>query len=362
MPFDFRVIFSGICAFVPDPDGSFDDPGKRPTQGFQSVTVVLPDMRRAKAVGDGNARDSHLARLELKSGQGWVSAGRVPDLIAPKIGRDVYTLAKEQISFRFGQKNPGQVTPGKIEILNFPEVPNPAPEEPKPGRNEENYFWWVPKMERVVAGSDKIRVDLLDPRSEDVSGWVRLTQGLLSTHKLSGKVLVFKPLGGQDNGQGLRQRIARSIAVDVMDVDSVEIVFEKSDGVRTSLSLSDASGRVDIEIKNRELDHLLGVPIVIPDSKPPQPDIDFSTFNDLTSVQIPVAVVPHELPQPQANAAPALAEFEGLSIGGVCPPAAFSGKAALQPVVQPVAAPMAESIRRVTVREKKAALRKRPRR
>ena len=30
MPFDFRIVFSGICAFVPDPDGSFDEPKKKP--------------------------------------------------------------------------------------------------------------------------------------------------------------------------------------------------------------------------------------------------------------------------------------------------------------------------------------------
>lgn len=355
MPFKFRIVFSGICAFVPDPDGSFDEPAHR-TGFFDSVTVVLQNLRRARAVGDRNARDSHLARLELKSGQGWVSSGRLPDLIAPRIGKDVYTLNNERVSFKF---NGAAVTPDKIEILNFGKKPDPAPEEPRPRTSEHRFFWWVPKMERVAAGSDRIHARLLED-SNDVSGWVKFDRGLFSTEELSRRVMVFKPIDGGD--VILRQRIARSIAVEVEEVESVEIQIEKTGEPTSTLRLSGvAEEEVTIEIKNRELDHLLNDRIDTPPPTTDQPDIDFSTYYEMASVPAPVAILPHEPGVEGEAPAPGIASdtpasILGLSIGGVCPPAAFSG-AALEAESE---APM--ETRRVDALESKAAMRKQTRR
>jgi hypothetical protein len=313
MPFKFRILFSGICAFVPGQDGSFDQPEHR-SGFFKSVTVVLPNMRRAKAVEGGNARDSHLARLELDRRQNW-TGDRDPDLIAPKIGKDVYTLDRERVSFRFT----GAATPQGIEILNFDSVPPPNPTQPVPGTPEERFFWWVPKMGRVVPQSERIRGRFLQD-ADEIIGWVELTQGLFATEPpVSPNVMDFRPING--SSVALRQKIARRIAVEVSEVETVEIVFHQEGGGDRTRSLTEAQGTVDIEVMNRELDHLLGDPIGAPVPANGQPDVDFTTYFEMASGRQPAAVVPHEpIPQSGVGVAPI-----SLRIGGVCPPAAFSG-------------------------------------
>jgi hypothetical protein len=342
MAFNFRVFFSGICAFVPTPDGSFDDPANR-SGFFKSVTIVLFNMRRAKAVAGGKARDSHLARLELDRTQNW-TGNRDPDLIALRIGKNVFALERERVSFRF---TGAAMKPKGIEIVNFDTVPPPNLQEPPKGAPEERFFWWVPKMERVVPGSDKMRGRFLQDLAQEVIGWVELTQGSFAVAPpLSEKVMDFKPINGRT--VKLRQKIAPRISVEVSRVDSVEIVFHAVDSsVKKTLSLAGAQGNVDVEIRNRELDHLLGKSIL----SYGQADIDFTTYFEMTAGRPPAAIIPHRPEEPRAI---------GIGLhGGVCPPAAFSGAtrvAAQQAATPPVSA---ATTRRATAPKKKAALRKR---
>lgn len=316
MAFDFRIVFSGICAFVPRPDGSFDDLAKK-KDFFRSLTVVLPDMLSAKAISKDDVRDGHLPTLELDRDQGW-QGDRDVDLVAPKRQnkKDIYFLNKERVSFEFGGG-----TPGGIEICNFDALPPAGQTAPAAG--EEEFFWWVPKMERVVPGSENLRDNLLANDLAEVRAIVSLTQGLLSVPpgSISAQEVVFLPIGiGQ--GQGLRQKIAFRVALDVKQVTSVKIVFgtrlpDGTEGTR-SLSLTRAAGQVEIAVKNREVDDLLGV-------KPERTnrgDVDFHAYYDLSSTNgaEPQRLVPFE--------APALIGGIGTGttkLGGVCPPAAFSG-------------------------------------
>jgi hypothetical protein len=317
MAFDFRIVFSGICAFVPSPNGSFDDLTKK-TGFFNSVNVVLPDMISAQALSKDDVREGHLPTLELDRSHGW-KGDRDPDLVAPKRAdrRDIYLLGKERVSFEFEGG-----TPGGIEVHNF-ETP---PEHTAPAEGEETFFWWVPKMERVVEGSHLLSDKFLTEKLVDgVSTLVKVKQGLLSVPpgSISTREIEFLPIDGK--GGGIHQRIAFRIALEVKQVTSVKIDFQTqlpdgSEETRT-LSLAGAEGLIEIAIKNREVEDLLGLK-----PKPKQAskgDVDFHAYYDLSSDGAAAQpLVPFDVKLPGGIG------DVSFKIGGVCPPAAFSGVAA----------------------------------
>lgn len=317
MAFDFRIVFSGICAFVPGPDGSFDDLTKK-TGFFDSVTVVLPDMLNAQALPGGDVRDGHLPTLELDRRHGW-RGDRDADLVAPKRAdkQDIYFLNRERLSFEFEGG-----TPDRIEVHNFKDRPSEG--HTAPGQDEEEFFWWVPKMEKVVRGSGKLKKTLLAKEQEEVKAVVEVKQGRLSVPpgSISTNEVTFLPIDGQ--GEGLRQKIAFRVALDVKQVTSVKIVFQAQlpdeTEVTRTLSLAGAAGLVEIAVKNREVDDLLGVK----SKKTSRGDVDFHAYYDLSSSNgaPPQRLVPFNVEGPP-GIGPA-----STKLGGVCPPAAFSGVAA----------------------------------
>lgn len=356
MPFKFRVIFSGICAFAPHPDGSFDDldPGKRP----KAATVVLPDLILSEEVGEAT-REPHLAFLEVPGSLEWT--GREPNLVSID-GQDIFMLRGQRVSFRFnGAESPGN----QLKILNF-EGQGPADPE-TPAVNEERFFWWVPKMEKVSKGGERIRADFVDPEKGLAASWIILDQGELSSEALSARIMDFKPIGGR--ASRLRQRLAYRIAWEVEDVDSVAIVFTEP-GVEgeagekiLSLSGDEVPETVTVLVKNREIHDLLRLPVGRLD---PLPDVDFDVFYDLSATVDPIPLngrfIPHAVVTPveARNARTILNRAANTNIriqrshihGGVCPPTAFSGIAAAQAAVES---------RTAVAKEKRAAMEKRSR-
>jgi hypothetical protein len=325
MAFNFRIVFSGICAFVPDPDGSFDEPANRKDH-FRKVSILLPDLLSAGMAGGGTVRDGHVPTLELDRSQGW-TGDRDVDLVAPKrqAKKDVYFLSRERVWFEIGGGEPGG-----IEVLNFDRKPALPPEGPV-SEEQARFFWWVPKMERVAPGSETVNQSLLreDPRS--VASVVEIHRGRLSVPdgSISFNPVEFKPVGGAS--KGVRQKIAFRIAVDVKQVTSVRIFFQTLDGSQPpktrSLLLNDEGRDVEIAIKNREIHDLLGVRV--PKEISNSVDVDFQTYYRLSNQIVVDQLVPHG-PQIEAAAQAAVLQVDpfGLSLGGVCPPTAFSATGA----------------------------------
>ncbi|HEX3127702.1 MAG TPA: hypothetical protein VH394_10250 [Thermoanaerobaculia bacterium] len=355
MALNFRIVFSGICAFAPFPNGSFDEPANR-KDFFKKVSVVLPSMLEASEVGN-RVRDGHVPTLELDRSQGW-TGDRDVDLVAPKrqARKDVYFLNKERVWFEIGGGEQGGV-----EVLNFDKKPAQPPEAPL-SAEQARFFWWVPKMERVAPGTEALDQGLLRD-ADNVASVVEIHRGLFSVPdgSISFSPVDFRPVGG--TASGVRQKIAFRVAVDVKQVTSVRIFFQTLDENQPpktrSLLLNDEGGDVEIAIKNREVHDLLGVPV-------PKAglgsgvDVDFQTYYDLSSNRsITQKLVPHG-PEVDTFSARAVMKADplGLSLGGVCPPTAFSARGDVL-----TAAPSAdEGPRRVLASEVKAAKRVRSRR
>jgi hypothetical protein len=316
MAFHFKIVFSGICAFVPDPDGSFDDPDHK----LDSVSVLIPNLFRSRKAGGGGRLEPHIPTLEIFAGQGWT--GREPELEAhldedgKKVNREIHFLRGQTVSF-----NVKRAAATGIQVKNFEKGDSPPPDLAEPRTEKENtYFWWVPKMEKVAPGSGLISSNLVKPGATDedrTTARVNLTQGSLSVAKLSRSVAEFKTLRGAPGN--LRQKIAVQIALDVEDAESVEVVFEQGNE-KTKLSLENAQGEIEIHIRNLEIDHLFGTR---PKRKEGVPEVDFETYYELSSVAVAKRLVPQEIVGNNLNPS------AGLSLGGVCPPAAFSGTAVL---------------------------------
>lgn len=327
MAFNFRIVFSGICAFVPNPNGSFDDPDNRKDH-FRKVSILLPDLLSAGLAG-GTARDGHVPTLELDRSQGW-TGDRDVDLVAPKrqARKDVYFLNQERIWFEIGGGEPGG-----IEVLNFDRKPVQPPEAPL-SEEQARFFWWVPKMERVAPGSETFDQALLRERDDTkpIASVVEIHRGRLSVPdgSISFSPVEFKAVGGAS--KGVRQKIAFRIAVDVKQATSVRIFFQTLDGnqpPRTrSLLLNDDGRDVEIAIKNREVHDLLGVRVP-KDPAAGSVDVDFQTYYRLANQVVVDQLIPHG-PQVEAAAQAAVlqADPRGLSLGGVCPPTAFSATGA----------------------------------
>lgn len=369
MAFDFRIVFSGICAFVPNPDGSFDEPANRKDH-FKKVSILLPDLLSAGVASGGTPRDGHVPTLELDRSQGW-TGDRDVDLVAPKrqTRKDVYYLNQERVWFELGGGEPAGV-----EVLNFDKKPA-LPQEGPLSEEQARFFWWVPKMERVAPGSETADQALLRDDSKKIASVVEIHRGRLSVPdgSISFSPVEFKPVGGAS--KGVRQKIAYRVAVDVKQVTSVRIFFQTLDGSQPpktrSLLLNDEGRDVEIAIKNREVHDLLGVRVP-KDTSAGSVDVDFQTYYRLTNQIIVDQLIPHG-PQVEAAVQSAVlkADPRGLSLGGVCPPTAFSATGAFTtgvaaPVVADDLEPEPGRGRRDTIRvvasDTKAAKRVRRRR
>jgi hypothetical protein len=122
-----------------------------------------------------------------------------------------------------------------------------------------------------------------------------------------------------------------------------------------TLSLEGSEGQVEIAIKNREVQELLGVPV----QKRVAGDVDFHAYYRLAAQQGIPQLIPHDIAPPQAPGVLAMsldrATISGLSLGGVCPPTAFNGKAPRVPVPQATLASAPAETLKVLAKEEKAA-------
>src|SRR5436309_13695514 len=112
MGFDVRVIFSGLCAFVPN-QGDATSQG-RPTR----VQALLVDARKPKPAADGTVLMPHFPRLFLKAEQ-LVPALPVPhgtDVVLPLDRKELRFL----IPFSAELANPFAPVKGNLDGVGVP--------------------------------------------------------------------------------------------------------------------------------------------------------------------------------------------------------------------------------------------------
>ena len=170
MSYTFRVVFDGVCAYVPDrplfvKDGDawrrrsdvIDQ--ERPQSGpARSLAVLLPDLRRPSQprvpypspLNFPTFRDPHFPLLKFKLDDLRESTTRRVDLVCRDIARldeeGILFLRREQIRFV-------GMDAANADIFSFADwVPkNPKQNIPDLGCREElESLWWMPDLARIV--------------------------------------------------------------------------------------------------------------------------------------------------------------------------------------------------------------------
>jgi hypothetical protein len=312
--FNLRLLFEGVCAWVPDQpffkedaDGAYA-PGK-PTM----VTVLLPDRRRMRLAdwemrGDSKRvdRPSHMAAhtpvftvwakdvAGNKPPQGWTDA----TLIDPGTGRQrlLHVLDNQLISLRL---DPWP----KLRFVD--DIPHDQGQ--KLPKKDDRSLWWMPRMSEISPPDQWCDPSYLgdlspfDLKKMDIAARLELKGGALSVDSFNG---LKKPnwwsfgwakrdrkgkLSTQKRGSlTWNKAIGNRIACDIeVPGSSIEIDFQfknkKNDVFPLVLAPSEAGEAVEVVIANAELEDLmLNAPPTRVWGQPSLPDADFQAFYSLT--------------------------------------------------------------------------------
>lgn len=195
MSYTFRVIFEGICAFVPDePLFQVKDGTWEPGNPLKEITVLLPNCRKSlaapwKDAGVRVVREPHWAVATVEACKLKLPANseRKPDLkwygtIKVRINGKVVEKTGEWASFlldrekvRFVPSVPVPLTVDR-EIPAKPDTPNELP------GGDSQSLWWLPQL-AVISPRDREADRKFQPTGrvhQDLSGAVEIKSGALS--------------------------------------------------------------------------------------------------------------------------------------------------------------------------------------
>jgi len=342
MSYTFRVVFDGICAYVPNrpffkdvneqskeknkgqtPPQSTDPPyygEKWTTCDVDSLAVLLPDLRNPgrpivpthPRLNFPNFRAPHFPLLKFQLGDLRESTTRRVDLVVRDISSPdeagLLFLRREQIRFNMQAENAA-----KLSFANWiPHHPSqPLPELDRPVQMES--LWWLPDLRRIVprpTKADIVRPDVLPsyrgPFPEGLIARVECTGGRLRTYNFNRDVndvpLRWRFAAPTDAwGEGTWNRaLANSIALEFYDVrDEVRIELRRlaNEVVIEELVVPPATGAsrtlIQIEITNREPDLLFQEEGF---GRYALPDLDFQPFYEFLSDQpgdVALLPIPH---------------------------------------------------------------------
>jgi hypothetical protein len=287
MAFTFRIIFSGLCAFIPDePFG-----GHRPPR---SMLVLLPNALEPRLLkppeGDNQSETEkkpvilppHFPLLLAQSKYLQASQHPQDSFIKEKNGRLVVVpLVKEDISIWPDGREPRL---GGLHLIDghITDPHHPSPEE-------EEYLFWLTKVDDILGGGQhRIHPRLLGPLGPDekeVVARLRLGIGRLRVHKLSKTPWQYLPLGVPIKDPGAGKRVATELSFEFEAEEKVKLVF-RSFGSSTPLKLifapapNEPNEDVEIEVRNLEPDRFLEMPAGVLNPAP-EVDPDFSIYYDL---------------------------------------------------------------------------------
>lgn len=370
MAYTLRVLFSGLCAFVPNkPFDQLDDP---PTE----VTVLLQNLLRpkpltltppsaepepdeefeefsittkvaasavkatdkalkvvkaaAKAMSaaiesddDSDAAsflEPHYPVLEFDLSDLHPQSLRKPDLRREETGKGGCFLFGEEVSFDLNLKN------GKKRRLRIPDDPKfyPHGQQAEETRFDGESLYWLTRMEKASPGNFVEPSLLTAPLSlagkPKILTRLKLTHGFLRVSKLSDKVCEFHP---PDPQRPYRQKIATELALDIEGVTGPLVIVgrgPRGEEKRLTLTPVKSPGLVEIRIQNRELDSLLGIPELL---MPPVEKPDFEVFYSLIAKDAAVQNTMRRFPKQQGDN-----DGGNLKNPSLCPPTALSVKPA----------------------------------
>jgi hypothetical protein len=296
MAFTFRILFSGLCAFVPDKP--FDSQPEK-------IQVLLPNVLKARPVTppvnpdldevpetDEFILPPHLPMLTFDMKNLRPSDGQPSFFIRDRIdiGERIgmFLLLQEDLVLQAETPDPGglQMNNVQVDVSTKPTT-----------KEQRRSLLWLSKLDEALPGQN-LTVDpgltgpLGSPEKRIVSR-ILLKSGLLATNGLSEPGWQY--LGIDDPiKKGGGRRVATQLALELKTEKPVEINFQNFGSGQTGRMLfSPPQGSeeedVEITIQNREPDIFLGVP---QGQQAPHRDPDVSVYYDLLQGFSPTAKRP----------------------------------------------------------------------
>ncbi len=239
MAYTFRILFSGLCAFVPNrPFNNPDDPPDH-------VDVVLPNLLAGQLVPSSEATRPpdilvpHFPYLEFDPAQ-LRAANDLP----------LY-FVQERVPLQPDGTRQGICPLNWCDIEIWPEGRRPEsdtlrivngvphdPIQPQTGSVEMRYLRWLIDMGKIHPGSEKLKPELLQPlvaTDSRVIARVKLQAGQLYTDQISDEVFEFHPVGSESEDGTFKQKVALKLALEIDVEHEVKIVLNSFDGTRRRL-------------------------------------------------------------------------------------------------------------------------------
>lgn len=311
MSYTFRVIFEGVCAFVPRKP-FFED--AESTAELPPLTVLLPDLRGALPVSEAGGlyrlRPSHFPLLKFDPKNLAARTTRKVDLVCRDFveprEQALMFLKREQIRFKIKARNARHFTYANCRPCNE-HRPDPF------NKAEMESLWWLPRIAELDRRRARVRPDLLPNRyqafPDDLIARLEIQGGHLKTfdfnRDLKGDPQVWRfALPNDDYSDGHWNRpIGNRLALEFYDVEGpVRLKMRRlaNEVYEETLELAHPPGGarpvLEIEICNRE-------PEVLFTREEEQaqailPDADFEEFYfkcsaDLGPAKSPSGPVPH---------------------------------------------------------------------
>jgi hypothetical protein len=255
MSYTLRVLFSGLCAFVPNrPFDQLDDP---PTQ----VTVLLPNLLKPEPLDtnspSGTTLDPHYPLLGFDLSDLHPQSQRKPDLSREATGKGACLLYGEEISLELNTPGNGH---SKITIPSRPEA-QPQANQVKATLADQDSLYWLSRLDKATpnhfVNPKLLTIPLSQEDNPTLLARMKLDQGFLRASRLSELVCDFH------GANGYVQQIATELALDITGVEGPSaIILRSADGRERSLTLTPVRrpGLIEIRIANLELDDFLGIP------------------------------------------------------------------------------------------------------
>jgi hypothetical protein len=297
MAFTFRIVFSGLIAFVPDKP--FDG-----TEPVKSIHVLLPNalkprlLKPSKPSDDGSVqeplilpphypllvfdtktlqpvRDPQFFFVKENSDSGFFSGSATQRGMAPLLSSDITILPDGR-----------EPDHGGLRLIN-----GRPKDESNPTEEELQSLSWLKKIDKLGGGIRNVDPRFLESLSKDekvIVARLLLTTGRLRTFEVSGPKWQYLELGAPIKDPEAGDRVATKLALEFEADHMVKVVF-RSFGSTTPSKLIFAPPAqepfedVRIDIQNLEPEKILEMDQDEDEDLHPAPEIDpdFSIFYDL---------------------------------------------------------------------------------
>jgi hypothetical protein len=256
---NLRIRISGLCFFA------FNRPLKTSREDPTSARLLLQRLTSARTLkhmvlGRNEVLDQHFPMLEFSLGDRDATSTRRVDFSARpdangRMTRGVCLLFGDDVTIT---TDDGGVAPTLQLDRSKPEDPAAL----QLSQQEQGSLWWMPTLEDAFPGNSAINPLFANnppAANQPILARVELNQGKLQTLELSDYPCTFVSPGSAS----FNQRIATALALDIpfkrrIIFDMVRRIDGQQETSRLVLRPSDG-GDLDVEIKNMEIDDLIGI-------------------------------------------------------------------------------------------------------